>query len=115
MGRRPLPVPWPGEPAPWEPARLPPDGSGPVPRATEPGMRPPWGRSPGPLTTAPAPDGVPVLQTPSGGATPRAPRGMPDGLASVSDMRNAPSGPMYVWDPATNSGPFPPVSDDNPT
>jgi hypothetical protein len=77
---------------PWQPAQAPQDaadlpGAGLAPAAPAQGplgrlTLPPWARVPAELTAAPIP-------------------------AEFPDWKGAGTGPMYVWNPATNSGPFP--------
>ena len=50
-------------------------------------MRPPWEQMPDPLAAAPVPEDGP-------------------------EPRKAHTGPMYVWNPATNSGPFAALPED---
>ncbi|HEX4834125.1 MAG TPA: S8 family serine peptidase [Trebonia sp.] len=81
--------------APWAPARMPaaeiPPG---LDEAPDRMMRPPWEGSPGSsLAAAPVPADM-AGDDPGG--------------------RKSHSGPMYVWDPTTNSGPFPAARDQPP-
>jgi subtilisin family serine protease len=90
LGRPPIRPDIPYDSVPWEPARKPAAESDDASysRSLEAMMRPPWEQPPKPLAAAPvAEDDDPA-------------------------PRKAHTGPMYVWNPATNSGPFPALPDD---
>jgi subtilisin family serine protease len=88
LGRPPIRPDIPYDSVPWEPALRPAEEShdASYSQALEAMMRPPW--EPEPLAAAPVPEG--------------------DDPAP----RKAHTGPMYVWNPDTNSGPFPALPDD---
>jgi subtilisin family serine protease len=88
LGRPPVRPDRPYDSVPWEPARQPAEESAPsLSQALDAMMRPPWEHMPKPLAAAPVPDDDP-------------------------EPRKAHTGPMYVWNPATNSGPFPALPED---
>jgi hypothetical protein len=82
MGRPPIRPDQPYDSVPWEPARTPADTPGGYPGEQWSLPRPPWERAADPLAATPVPPDDPAWRAPH-------------------------TGPMYVWDPATNSGPFP--------
>jgi len=88
MGRPPIRPDQPYDSVPWEPAQLPADGSPAHPRDHWSLPRPPWERAADPLAATPVPPDDPAWRAPH-------------------------TGPMYVWDPATNSGPFPLIGTDD--
>jgi hypothetical protein len=82
MGRPPIRPDQPYDSVPWEPARVPGETPAGFPRDQWTSPRPPWERAADPLAATPVPPDDPAWRAPH-------------------------TGPMYVWDPATNSGPFP--------
>jgi len=88
IGRPPIRPDQPYDSVPWEPARLPADDSRGFPRDHWSLPRPPWERAADPLAATPVAPDDPAWRAPH-------------------------TGPMYVWDPATNSGPFPIIPQDD--
>jgi subtilisin family serine protease len=88
MGRPPIRPDQPYDSGPWEPARMPVNGSPGRPQDHWSLPRPPWERAADPLAATPVPPDDPAWRAPH-------------------------TGPMYVWDPATNSGPFPIIGPDD--
>jgi subtilisin family serine protease len=88
MGRPPIRPDQPYDSVPWEPARLPADASAGFPHDHWSMPRPPWERAADPLAATPVSPDDPAWRAPH-------------------------TGPMYVWDPATNSGPLPLVPRDD--
>jgi hypothetical protein len=84
IGRPPIRPGQPDDPVPWEPARVPADAPG----HPWPLPRPPWERAADPLAATPVSPDDPAWRAPI-------------------------TGPMYIWDPATNSGPFPVIATDD--
>jgi hypothetical protein len=87
IGRPPLRPDRPYDSVPWEPALMPGQTPAGYPPDQWPIPRPPWEQSADPLTAAPVAPDDPAWREPH-------------------------TGPMYVWNPATNSGPFPVISED---
>jgi len=88
IGRPPIRPDQPYDSVPWEPARLPADTPAGFPLDHWSLPRPPWERAADPLAATPVSPDDPAWRAPH-------------------------TGPMYVWDPATNSGPFPIISGDD--
>lgn len=82
MGRPPIRPDQPYDSVPWEAARLPAETPAGYPQDPWSLPRPPWERAADPLAATPVSPDDPAWRAPH-------------------------TGPMYVWDPATNSGPFP--------